>query len=67
MVSPAEANLSEGKRQGTLIDLETIPSIPPSSWQDARTQIDLIHDRSKAVFYQQLLTEDAITLMEPEY
>jgi len=67
IVSPAEANLPEGKRQGTLIDLETIPSIPPSSWQDARTQIDLIHDRSKAVFYQQLLTEDAITLMEPEY
>jgi uncharacterized protein (TIGR04255 family) len=67
IATPAEANLPEGKLQGSVIDLETLPSAPPGNWQDVRTQIDQIHDRSKAVFYQQLLTADAISLMEPEY
>lgn len=67
IATPAEANLPEGKLQGSVIDLETLSSAPPGSWQDVRTQIDQIHDRSKAVFYQQLLTADAIALMEPEY
>ncbi len=67
IATPAEANLPEGKLQGSVIDLETVSSSMPSSWQDVRAQIDLIHDRSKAVFYQQLLTADAIALMEPEY
>lgn len=67
IATPAEANLPEGKLKGTVIDLETLPSAPPGSWQDVRNQIDQIHDRSKAVFYQQLLTTDAIALMEPEY
>lgn len=67
IATPAEANLPEGKIQGSIIDLETFSSSQPSSWQDVRTQMDQIHDRSKAVFYQQLLTADAIALMEPEY
>jgi len=67
IATPAEANLPEGKLKGTVIDLETLPSAPPGSWQDVRNQIDEIHDRSKAVFYQQLLTTYAIALMEPEY
>lgn len=67
IATPAEANLPEGKIQGSVIDLETFSSSRPDSWQDVRTQIDQIHDRSKAVFYQHLLTAEAIALMEPEY
>lgn len=67
IATPAEANLPEGKLQGSVIDLETFPSSLPSNWQDVRAEIDKIHDRSKAVFYQQLLTAEAIALMEPEY
>jgi uncharacterized protein (TIGR04255 family) len=67
IATPAEANLPEGKLQGSVIDLETSSSAQPGSWHDVRAHIDLIHDRSKAVFYQQLLTADAIALMEPEY
>lgn len=67
IATPAEANLPEGRLQGSVIDLETVSSSMPSGWEDVRAQIDLIHDRSKAVFYQQLLTADAIALMEPEY
>lgn len=67
IATPAEANLPEGIIQGTVIDLETFSNPQPSNWKDVRTQIDKIHDRSKAVFYQQLLTAQAIALMEPEY
>lgn len=67
IATPAEANLPEGKAQGSVIDLETFSRSRPSNWQDVRAQIDLIHTRSKEVFYQQLLAADAITLMEPEY
>jgi len=67
IATPAEANLPEGRLKGSVIDLETVSSSMTSSWQDVRAQIDLIHDRSKAVFYQQLLTAEAIALMEPEY
>lgn len=67
IATPAEANLPEGRLQGSVIDLETFPRSMPSSWQDVRGQIDRIHDRSKAVFYQQLLTAEAIALMDPEY
>lgn len=67
IATPAEANLPEGNLQGSVIDLETFPGASPGSWQDVRAQIDQIHDRSKAVFYQQLLTAEAISLMEPEY
>ena len=67
IATPAEANLPEGKLQGSVIDLETFSCSQPSSWLDVRAQIDQIHDRSKAVFYQQLLTAEAIALMEPEY
>ncbi len=67
IATPAEANLPEGRFQGSIIDLETVSRSVQSNWQDVRTQIDLIHDRSKAVFYQQLLTSDAIALLDPEY
>jgi uncharacterized protein (TIGR04255 family) len=67
IATPAEANLPEGRLKGSVIDLETVSSSMTSSWQDVRAQIDLIHVRSKAVFYQQLLTAEAIALMEPEY
>ena len=67
IATPAEANFPEGKLQGSVIDLETFSSTQLSNWQEVREQIDQIHDRSKAVFYQQLLTTDAIALMDPEY
>lgn len=67
IATPAEADLPDGRIKGSIIDLETVSSSMPGSWQDVGAQIDLIHDRSKAVFYQQLLTADAIVLMEPEY
>ncbi|MGI9212760.1 MAG: TIGR04255 family protein [Methylococcaceae bacterium] len=67
IATPAEAHLPEGLVQGSVIDLETSFSTPPSGWQDVRTQIDRVHERSKAVFYQQLLTAEAIEFMEPEY
>ena len=67
IATPAEANLPEGKFKGSVIDLETFSSARSDNWYDVRAQIDQLHDHSKALLYQQLLTAEAITLMEPEY
>ena len=67
IATPAEANLPGGRFRGTVIDVETASMSTQGSWQEIREKIDLIHDRSMAVFYQQLLTAEAIALMEPEY
>lgn len=67
IATPAEASLPEGKLQGSVIDLETFSSSKPMSWQEVCTQIDPLHDHSKAVFFDQLLTPEAIARMEPEY
>lgn len=67
IATPADAELPEGILHGSVLDLETFLSVPLGSWHDVRVQIDDIHDQSKAFFYQQLLTQEAIALMEPEY
>jgi uncharacterized protein (TIGR04255 family) len=67
IATPAEANLPAGRFEGSVIDLETFSNSILDGWQDVRAQIDQLHDRSKAVFYQQLLTAEAIELMDPEY
>jgi uncharacterized protein (TIGR04255 family) len=67
IATPAEARLPEGVLQGSVIDLETFITALPSGWPDVRAQIDQLHERSKAVFFQQLLTADAIARLEPEY
>ncbi len=67
IATPAEANLPEGRVQGSVVDLETFCSVLPTSWEDVRSSIDEMHQRSKEVFYQQLLTESAIERLEPEY
>jgi len=67
IATPAEASLPEGSSKGTIIDLETFNMQPPTDWNTVRAQIDPLHDRSKAVFFQELLTAEAISRLEPEY
>lgn len=67
IATPAEACLPEGPSKGTIIDLETFNMQPPTDWGAIRAQIDPLHDRSKAIFFQKLLTAEAISKLEPEY
>lgn len=61
------ANLPEGSITGTIIDLETLPKGPPGDWDTVRAQLDWLHERSKTLFFRQILTDETIQKLEPEY
>jgi len=67
IVTPADSNLPSGKVTGTLVDMETAPSTPPNSWDSVREQLEILHTKSKDLFFRQILTDSAIERMEPEY
>ncbi len=52
---------------GTVIDLETLPKEGPNSWDTLRQQLDLLHVSSNELFFRQVLTEETIKKLEPEY
>ncbi len=62
----AQANLGGELIPGSIIDLETLPANTPDNWNVLREQLDALHDRSRALFFQQILTEETIQKLEPE-
>lgn len=67
IATPATANLSSGKSQGSILDIETLPNALPTSWKDISIQIEMLHEYAIKIFYEHLLTDKAVELMEPEY
>lgn len=67
LATPAQATLPVGMMAGSVVDLETLPISNPQSWQDVRDQLDRLHDRSKHLFFEHILTQWAIERLEPEY
>ncbi len=67
VVTPANATLPNETLTGTLVDLETVPKIPPTDWDAAQAQLEILHTQSKAMFFHHILTESAIQSLEPEY
>lgn len=67
VATAAQVHLPTEQAKGTIIDLETLPSNPPDGWDTLRAQLDLLHERSKAFFFRQVLTEETIQQLEPEY
>ncbi|HET9644823.1 MAG TPA: TIGR04255 family protein [Burkholderiaceae bacterium] len=67
IATAAKANPAGEQITGSIIDLETLPAGMPGNWNELRAQLDLLHDRCKAVFFQQILTEETIQELEPEY
>jgi uncharacterized protein (TIGR04255 family) len=63
----AKATAAGEQITGSVIDLETLPADMPGNWNELRAQLDLLHDRCKAVFFHQILTEETIQKLEPEY
>lgn len=52
---------------GMIVDLETSPATPAADWSALRAQLDGLHDRSKTLFFRQILTEESISQLGPEY
>jgi uncharacterized protein (TIGR04255 family) len=67
IATPAQVQLPDGVREGSVVDLETFTADKPSSWDDVRGRLDLLHDRSKKLFFAHLLTYPAVQALEPEY
>jgi uncharacterized protein (TIGR04255 family) len=67
IVTPAQIYSNEGATQGTLIDLETLADLPSPSWPAVRDDLERLHNASKTLFFRQILTEEAINQMDPEY
>ena len=67
VVTPAQVHLPDGDKHGTLIDLETIAVLSLNNWSAVRDGLGTLHDCTKALFFGQVLSQDAIDRMEPEY
>jgi len=67
IATPAQVQLPEGIKEGSVVDLETFMAKPPATWEEARDHLEDLHDRSKRIFFEHLLTPDAIQALEPEY
>ncbi|MHB1201803.1 MAG: TIGR04255 family protein [Acidithiobacillus sp.] len=66
IATPAKVGPIGGQREGTIIDLESYTP-QEKNWEAMATEIERLHDRSKAFFFEQILTPQAIERMEPEY
>jgi uncharacterized protein (TIGR04255 family) len=67
VASPAQVQFPEGVKEGVIVDLETFSNEGPKGWDAIATQIDHLHERSKALFFENILTTQAIDKLEPEY
>ncbi|MCL1825808.1 MAG: TIGR04255 family protein [Betaproteobacteria bacterium] len=67
IATPARIKLREGMKEGAIVDLETFFTDNPKDWDAIAAQIDHLHERSKVLFFEHILTEQAIAQMGPEY
>lgn len=67
IATPAQVQFQEGVKEGAIVDLETFSAESPNGWDAIAAQIDHLHERSKALFFENILTTQAIQQMEPEY
>ncbi|MFQ3611055.1 MAG: TIGR04255 family protein [Fimbriimonadales bacterium] len=67
VATPTEVTSAEVKSTGTVIDIETLPAEPPNSWDALLEQLDMLHLHSKNLFFHQILKDETIQKLEPEY
>ncbi len=67
VATPAQVMFPEGMKEGCVVDLETSSTESSKGWDAVAMQIDHLHERSKALFFENILTDKAIEQMEPEY
>jgi uncharacterized protein (TIGR04255 family) len=67
VATPAQVMFPDGMQEGCIVDLETFSIESPKVWGDVARQIDHLHERSKSLFFENILTDKAIERMDPEY
>lgn len=67
IATPANAQLPDGILTATVVDLESFVADRPADWNTLRGQMEMLHERSKRLFFEHILTDQAIEDLEPEY
>lgn len=57
IATAAQAQLPEGIQQGSVVDLETLSREPVTTWDQVRDQLDLLHDRSRRLYFEHLIAD----------
>lgn len=65
--SPAQASLLDSLKTGSIVDIETSSTLKPNSWEDILNQLDPLHDHSKRMFFEHIISQQAIERLDPEY
>lgn len=67
VISPSQVRLPNGAQlEGILVDLET-GNENPGSWAGFEEELEELHMASKAMFFEQILSPELLTALEPEY
>ncbi len=67
IVTPAQVNIPDIKQAGAIIDLETHGLPTEQGLADMDEDLEVLHRASKVLFFTQVLTQEAIDKMDPEY
>ncbi|MCS7022082.1 MAG: TIGR04255 family protein [Gemmataceae bacterium] len=63
----AHVRLAENQSmEGTVIDLET-RAVSSPNWSDQRDQLEAIHLAAKTMFFEQVVADDLVCRLQPEY
>lgn len=65
--TPAQVTLPDGLQSGSIVDIETFSINNPQSWQDVLEQLSQLHERSKHLFFEHIISQKTIVHLEPEY
>lgn len=66
ILSPAQVQLQDGPHDGILLDLET-RALSHGDWSKVPEQLEVLHNASKAMFFEQILKPEVTDRFEPEY
>ncbi|CDQ09980.1 conserved protein of unknown function [Acidithiobacillus ferrivorans] len=66
IATPSKVGQIGHQLEGTIVDLESYTP-QEKNWDEMANEIEMLHDRSKVFFFEQMLTQQAINRMEPEY
>lgn len=67
IATPAQMMLTEGQLEGSIVDIETFSNETSKNWNGFSEQIECLHNRSKTLFFNEILTKEAVQKMEPVY
>lgn len=69
IINPAQLLVTDSNAEnvGIIIDIDTIAHGKQNSLDEVVTQLDMLHQKNKALFFNEILTEDTINKLNPEY